>query len=84
MAKIKIGFLGAGYIAGVHASVLARDERTRVAAVFDVKRECAEQLARSTGAQVAHSVAEVLALCDAGSGQSAAVHGQWLSLSKRV
>jgi predicted dehydrogenase len=25
MTKIKIGFLGAGYIAGVHAAILARD-----------------------------------------------------------
>jgi myo-inositol 2-dehydrogenase / D-chiro-inositol 1-dehydrogenase len=65
MSKIKIGFLGAGYIAGVHASILARDERVDIAAVHDLKKPLAEQLARSTGAAVAHSVAEVLALCDA-------------------
>jgi len=65
MAKIKIGFLGAGYIAGVHASILARDDRVQIAAVHDLRKAPAEQLARSTGAAVAHSVAEVLATCDA-------------------
>src|ERR1041385_7476090 len=65
MTKIKIGFLGAGYIAGVHASTLARDERVQVAAIYDLKKPLAEQLALSTGAAVAHSVAEVLAMCDA-------------------
>jgi myo-inositol 2-dehydrogenase/D-chiro-inositol 1-dehydrogenase len=65
MTKIRIGFLGAGYIAGVHASVLARDERVEIAAVHDLKKPQAEQLARTTGATVAHSVAEVLALSDA-------------------
>jgi len=65
MTKIKIGFLGAGYIAGVHASVLARDERIEIAAVYDVAKERAEKLAGSVGADVAHSVAEALATCDA-------------------
>jgi myo-inositol 2-dehydrogenase/D-chiro-inositol 1-dehydrogenase len=65
MTKIKIGFLGAGYIAGVHASILARDERVQIAAVQDVDKSRAEQLARTVGAEVAHSVAEVLANCDA-------------------
>ncbi|HEV2834821.1 MAG TPA: Gfo/Idh/MocA family oxidoreductase, partial [Pyrinomonadaceae bacterium] len=65
MAKIKIGFLGAGYIAGVHASILARDERVEVAAVHDVLKKRAKKLARTIGADVAHSVAEVLAICDA-------------------
>lgn len=65
MSKIKIGFLGAGYIAGVHAAILARDERVQVASVHDVDRERAEQFARSTGADVAHSSSEALAGCDA-------------------
>ena len=65
MTKIKIGFLGAGYIAGVHASILARDERVEIAAIHDLKKPVAEALARSTGAAVAHSVAEVLAMADA-------------------
>src|SRR6185503_4303407 len=64
MSKIKIGFLGAGYIAKVHASILARDDRVEVASIYDLKKPLAEQLARSTGGAVAHSVAEVLATCD--------------------
>jgi len=65
MTKIKIGFLGAGYIAGVHAAILVRDERVEITAIYDLQKPFAEQLARSSGAGVAHSVAEVLAMCDA-------------------
>lgn len=64
MSKLKVGFLGAGYIAGVHASILARDERVQIAAVHDVVKSRAKQVALSVGAKVAHSVAEVLAMCD--------------------
>jgi len=65
MTKIKIGVLGAGYIAGVHASILARDERVQIASVHDVEKSRAEQLSRAVGSEVGHSVAEVLATCDA-------------------
>src|SRR5213593_1625529 len=65
MTKLKIGFLGAGYIAGVHASILARDERVQVSAVHDIVEHRAERLARSVGATVAQSVADVLERCDA-------------------
>jgi len=65
MAKIKIGFLGAGYMAGVHASILARDERVQITAVHDRVRKRSRLMARSTGAALAHSTSEVLAMCDA-------------------
>ena len=65
MTKLKIGFLGAGYIAGVHAAILARDERVQIAAIHDLEQSRAEHLSRTVGAEVAHSVAEVLANCDA-------------------
>jgi myo-inositol 2-dehydrogenase/D-chiro-inositol 1-dehydrogenase len=65
MKKIKIGFLGAGYIAGVHAAILARDDRVEIAAAHDLVKQRSQQLARSTGATVAHSSSEVLAICDA-------------------
>src|SRR6266550_8685669 len=65
MTKIKIGFLGAGYIAGVHAAILSRDERVEIAAVHDVVKRRSQQLARSTGATLAHSSSEVLAICNA-------------------
>jgi myo-inositol 2-dehydrogenase / D-chiro-inositol 1-dehydrogenase len=65
MTKIKIGFLGAGYIAGIHAAILARDERVQIAVVHDVVKKRGQQLARSAGASLAHSTSEVLAMCDA-------------------
>jgi myo-inositol 2-dehydrogenase/D-chiro-inositol 1-dehydrogenase len=65
MTKIKIGFLGAGYIAGVHAAILARDGRVQIAAIYDVIKERSQPLAHATGAAVAHSTSEVMALCDA-------------------
>ena len=36
MTKIKIGIIGAGYIAGVHASILGRDERVEIVSIYDV------------------------------------------------
>ena len=36
---MKIGIIGAGYIAGVHAGILARDERVQIAAIHDVVSE---------------------------------------------
>lgn len=60
MERLKIGIIGAGYIGGVHAGLLVRDERVRVAAVFDVDGPRAEQLARAVGAEVARSHEELM------------------------
>jgi myo-inositol 2-dehydrogenase / D-chiro-inositol 1-dehydrogenase len=65
MNKISIGILGAGYIGGVHASLLMRDERVRLAKIHDISGECAERLARTTGAGVAGSAAELIESVDA-------------------
>ncbi len=65
MTKIKIGFLGAGYIAGIHASILARDGRVNVSAIQDIVQARAERLALSAGAYVAHSASEAIETCDA-------------------
>src|ERR1043165_57516 len=65
MNKIKIGILGAGYIAGVHASVLARDERVVVTAVHDVVPNAAEKLAGTHNATAVASPLEVLERSDA-------------------
>ena len=65
MDKIKVGIIGAGYIGGVHAGVLAKDERVQLVAVFDVAGERAVRLSRSTGADVARSPEEVIESCDA-------------------
>ena len=63
--KIKVGIIGAGYIGGVHALILARDERVQLTAIHDVDRERAEKLARTNDAQAAATPTEVIERCDA-------------------
>ena len=65
MAKIKVGIIGAGFIAGVHASVLASDDRVELVAIYDVVNDCTERLARTCNARTAQSAAEVIDTCDA-------------------
>ena len=65
MTKIRIGIIGAGYIAGVHASVLARDERVQISAVHDIVSDRAETLARSHGATAVDGSLELLEKSDA-------------------
>jgi len=65
MNKVKIGIVGAGYIAGVHAGILANDDRVELFSVHDVVPECATKIARSFGAKVVSSVNEVLDSSDA-------------------
>ena len=65
MAKLKIGIIGAGYIAGVHAGVLARDERVQLAAIYDVVPAAAQRLAGSFNATSVATRLEVLERCDA-------------------
>lgn len=65
MNKLKIGIIGAGYIGGVHAGILARDQRVRIATVHDIAFERAQTLANSCGARVAQSAPEVIESCDA-------------------
>jgi myo-inositol 2-dehydrogenase/D-chiro-inositol 1-dehydrogenase len=65
MEQLKIGIVGAGYIGGVHASVLARDERVRITAVHDVDAARAEHLARASGASICRSAEELIERVDA-------------------
>jgi myo-inositol 2-dehydrogenase/D-chiro-inositol 1-dehydrogenase len=65
MSKVRIGIIGAGYIGGVHASVLARDERVQITAVHDVIPESAKRLARSHSATPVATPLELLERCDA-------------------
>ena len=65
MNQIKLGIIGAGYIAGVHARVLARDERVRITAIHDVVPECSQQLARAHNATSVATPLELLERCDA-------------------
>lgn len=65
MDRVKIGIIGAGYIAGVHAGVLSRDDRVQIAAVHDVIPERAELLARSHHAAPTGTNKELIEGCDA-------------------
>src|ERR1041384_3047087 len=65
MAKIRIGIMGAGYIAGVHASVLTRDERTQVTAVYDVDEQAAARLSATYDCTAVATTLELLERCDA-------------------
>lgn len=65
MNKIKIGIIGAGYIGGVHAGVLARDERVQITFVHDIARDRAQALANTCGARAAESTHHVVESCEA-------------------
>jgi myo-inositol 2-dehydrogenase/D-chiro-inositol 1-dehydrogenase len=65
MAKLNIGIMGAGFIARVHAGVLACDERVQLAAIFDVVPEAAERLATSYNATAVATPLELLERSDA-------------------
>ena len=65
MSKVKIGIIGAGYIGGVHASVLARDQRVELTAVYDVVQECAEKLARAHNTTATASALQAIERCEA-------------------
>jgi len=65
MTNVKIGIIGAGYIAGVHAAILSTDDRVELISVFDVDAQVAQKLARVCNSTVADSAAEVIEKCDA-------------------
>ena len=51
MSKVKIGILGAGFIAKVHVDNLKKDERVEVVGVVDLYLEKAQTLAKEAGPQ---------------------------------
>ena len=61
----KIGFLGAGGVAGVHARAIEMVADAVVSAVFDVNGEAAARMAVSTGAVACATVDDLLRSCDA-------------------
>jgi myo-inositol 2-dehydrogenase / D-chiro-inositol 1-dehydrogenase len=65
MEKIRIGIIGAGYIGGVHATLLSRDDRVSVTAIHDLLPDRAASMAASTGATVAGTVEELIDSVDA-------------------
>ncbi|HYJ87606.1 MAG TPA: Gfo/Idh/MocA family oxidoreductase [Pyrinomonadaceae bacterium] len=65
MPKLRIGIIGAGYIGGLHASILLRDERVELVSVHDVMDEAAGRLASTCNARSAKSATEVVERVDA-------------------
>jgi myo-inositol 2-dehydrogenase/D-chiro-inositol 1-dehydrogenase len=57
---IKVGILGAGYIGGVHARNLKRDERVRLVGLADVRPEAAQRLAGEVGTRPLPDLAALL------------------------
>ncbi len=63
---IRIGFLGAGFIANVHSSLLRScGDAVSWGGVYDIDRSRAEAFAAKTGATVCSDEDEVLSACDA-------------------
>ena len=65
MTKLKLGIIGAGYIGGVHAGILAREERVQLTAVHDVDQQRAEKLARAHDTRLATTTTDLIDQCDA-------------------
>ena len=65
MNKVRIGIIGTGYIGNVHGRIYSRDDRTEVAALYDIVPERAENTAKSIGGKVCSSREELLELSDA-------------------
>lgn len=65
MTKVKVGIIGAGYIGGVHAGILTRDDRVQLTAIHDVEQPRATKLARAHDAHAAATPAELIERCDA-------------------
>ena len=65
MTKLKLGIIGAGYIGGVHAGILSRDDRVQLTAVHDVDEQRAEKLARGHDARLATTTTDLIDQCDA-------------------
>jgi len=61
---VSIAVLGCGRIGRIHARNLARHRRARLAMVYDVQAEVAQQTATELGAKVAGSIEEALSAPD--------------------
>jgi myo-inositol 2-dehydrogenase / D-chiro-inositol 1-dehydrogenase len=65
MDKVRIGIIGTGFIGNVHGRIYSRDERTEIAALYDIVPERAENTARTIGGRVCRTREELLDNCDA-------------------
>ena len=64
-SAIRIGFAGAGFIANVHAGILAEDARVRVEAVYDAHPQATALFALRHGATAVPSLDDLLGAIDA-------------------
>ena len=60
MTIVRIGFIGAGGIAGAHAGSLARIRQAKIEKIMDINPEAAGKLAEQTGAAVAESIDAII------------------------
>src|SRR5438552_8825963 len=65
MTKLNIGIAGAGYMGSLHAKLLARDERVRVTAIYDLAPERAQACAQQHGARTVESIEALIKAADA-------------------
>jgi myo-inositol 2-dehydrogenase / D-chiro-inositol 1-dehydrogenase len=61
----RIGIVGAGGVAGIHAAILAKDSRVKIQGFFDVDGARAQAFAARFGGQAAKSIEELLEQSDA-------------------
>jgi myo-inositol 2-dehydrogenase/D-chiro-inositol 1-dehydrogenase len=61
----KVGFVGAGGVAGIHAAVLAKDSRVMIQSFFDLDAARSHAMASRFGSHAAESLEELLRQCDA-------------------
>jgi myo-inositol 2-dehydrogenase/D-chiro-inositol 1-dehydrogenase len=64
-APIRIGFVGAGFIAGVHAGIIAADDRAHVTSVFDPNADAAALFALKYSVVIAPSLNDLIDSVDA-------------------
>jgi myo-inositol 2-dehydrogenase/D-chiro-inositol 1-dehydrogenase len=61
---IRVGLLGAGFIGKVHAESVFASRKARLATVYDLRPEAAQELAAQYGANVAHGETELITAKD--------------------
>ena len=61
----KIGIIGAGGIANIHAAILAKDSRVELQSFYDLEAARAQAMAVRFGGQPARALEELLKECDA-------------------
>lgn len=65
MERVRVGIVGVGQMGSLHAKVLSRDERVRIAAFYDVQPEVCQARAREFGAEAAESLDVLIEKVDA-------------------